>query len=146
MTLLETIEAIRSGLMWIGLSVLASLAVCAFLSLVAMRKLSKQVRPVLTHERVGIFVVMAVCTLFSGKNTNSPPAGIMSPLLPRSTGGTPVVPVVVTPEEIAQGWRLESITTNDTISYAMPTNGVEYAPWSLGGGYEAHFPLDLGDL
>ncbi len=28
----------------------------------------------------------------------------------------------------------------------MPTNGVEYMPWSLGGGYEMHFPLDLGEL
>ena len=52
----------------------------------------------------------------------------------------------VTAEEIAQGWRLECVTTNDAVSYAMPTNGVEYAPWSLGGGYEMHFPLDLGDF
>ena len=62
------------------------------------------------------------------------------------TGGTPVVPVAVTPQEIAQGYRLESVTTNDAVSYAMPTNGVEYAPWNLRGGYETHFPLDLGDF
>ena len=36
--------------------------------------------------------------------------------------------------------------TNDAVSYVMPTNGVEYMPWSLGGGYEAHFPLDLGEF
>ena len=52
----------------------------------------------------------------------------------------------VTAEEIAQGWRLESVVTNDAVSYALPTNGVEYMPWSLGGGYEAHFPLDLGEF
>ena len=65
---------------------------------------------------------------------------------PPSTGGTPVVPVVVTAEEIAQGWRLESVVTNDAVSYAMPTNGVEYMPWSRCGGYETHFPLDLGEF
>ena len=52
----------------------------------------------------------------------------------------------MTVEEIAQGWRLESVVTNDAVSYAMPTNGVEYVPWSLGGGYMMHFPLDLGDF
>ena len=36
--------------------------------------------------------------------------------------------------------------TNDAISYAMPTNGVEYMPWTLRGGYETRFPLDLGDF
>ena len=42
----------------------------------------------------------------------------------------------VTPEEMARGWRLESVVTNDAVSYAMPTNGVEYVPWSFGGGFE----------
>ena len=147
MNVQEVIEAFRNGLMWIGLWALAVLAVCALLSLIAKRK---QVRPVFAHippvQCAVLLVVMAVCTLFSGKNTNSPPAGIMSPILPHSTGGTPIAPVVVTPEEITQGWRLESVTTNDAVSYAMPTNGVEYAPWTLRGGYETHFALDLGDF
>ena len=141
------IEAIQHAVMWVCLWTLAALAVCALLSLVARRK---QVRPVFAHippvPCVVLLVVMAVCTLFSGKNTNSPPAGIMSPLLPRSTGGTPVVTLVVTPEEIAQGYRLENVTTNDVVSYTMPTNGVVYTPWTLRGGYETHFPLDLGDF
>ena len=126
---------------------LAALAVCALLLNVARRK---QVRPVFAHipsvPCAVLLAVMAVCTLFSGKNTNSPPAGIMSPLLPGLTGGTPVVPVVVTPEDIARGHRLESVTTNDAVSYVMPTNGVEYVPWTLAGGREAHFPLELGDF
>ena len=138
------IDAFRNGLMWIGLWALAALAVCALLLLAPKRK---QVRPVFARippvQCVVLLVVMAVCTLFSGKNTNSPPAGIMSPILP------PLPQTVVqifTEDEIAQGYRLESVTTNDAVSYAMPTNGVEYAPWTLGGGYEAHFPLDLGDF
>ena len=94
-------------------------------------------RRLLTVARIVAFVVVsAFCVIRGGAKFLMPPP---------STGGTPVVPVVITPEEIAQGWRLESVTTNDAVSYAMPTNGVEYAPWSLGGGYEMHFPLDLGD-
>ena len=130
--------------MHVCLWALAALAVCALLLLVPTRK---QVRPVFARippvQCVVLVAVMAVCTLFSGKNTNSPPAGIMSPILPPLPQ---VVVQVVTEDEIAQGWRLESVMTNDAVSYAMPTNGVEYMPWSLGGGYEAHFPLDLGDF
>ena len=130
--------------MYACLWALAALAVCALLLLVPKRK---QVRPVFARippvQCVVLVFAMAVCTLFSGKNTNSPPAGIMSPLLPPLPQA---VVQVVTEDEIAQGYRLESVTTNDAVSYAMPTNGVEYAPWTLGGGYEAHFPLDLGDF
>ena len=100
MNVQETLEAFRNGLMWIGLSALAALAVCAFLLFAISRKWVRhafyRIPPV---PCVVLLAVMAVCTLFSGKNTNSPPTGIMSPLLPHSTGGTPVVPVVVTPEE-----------------------------------------------
>jgi len=78
--------------------------------------------------------------LYAGTKTNSPPLSMMMPSLPQS------VVQQITEQEIAQGWRLESVLTNDAVSYAMPTNGVEYMPWSLGGGYEAHFPLDLGEF
>ena len=108
--------------MYVCLWVLAALAVCALLLHVAK---GKPVRPVFARipfvPCVVLLAVMAVCTLFSGKNTNSPPAGVMSPILPHTMGGTPV-PVVVTPEDIARGHRLESVTTNDAVSYAMPTN------------------------
>ena len=144
MNVQEIIEAFRDGLMHVCLWALAALAVCALLLLAPKRK---QVRPVFARippvQCVVLVFAMAVCTLFSGKNTNSPPAGIMSPLLPPLPQA---VVQVVTEDEIAQGYRLESVTTNDAVSYAMPTDGVEYAPWTLGGGYEAHFPLDLGDF
>ena len=144
MNVQEIIEAFRDGLMHVCLWALAALAVCALLLLAPKRK---QVRPVFARippvQCVVLVVVMAVCTLFSGKNTNSPSAGIMAPFLPP----LPQTMVqVITEAEIAQGYRLESVTTNDAVSYAMPTDGVEYAPWTLGGGYEAHFPLDLGDF
>ena len=136
MSVIETIEAIRSGLMWIGLSALAAIAV-GVVGAWLYRGVASAMRRLLTVARIVAFVVVsAFCVIRGGAKFLMPPP---------STGGTPVVPVVVTPEEIAQGWRLESVVTNDAVSYAMPTNGVEYAPWSLGGGYEMHFPLDLGD-
>ncbi|MBR0067768.1 MAG: hypothetical protein IJQ00_09240, partial [Kiritimatiellae bacterium] len=52
----------------------------------------------------------------------------------------------VTSEEIAQGYRLESSVTNDAVSYSMPTDVVEYARWSIRGGRETRFTLDLGDF
>ena len=137
MSVLETIEAIRSGLMWIGLSALAVIAV-GIVGTWLYRGVASAMRRPLSVARITAFLaVSAFCVIRVGAKFLMPPP---------STGGTPVVPVVVTPEEIAQGWRLESVTTNEAVSYAMPTNGVEYAPWSLGGGYETHFPLDLGEL
>ena len=136
MNVLEGIDALKNGLMWVGLSALAAIAV-GVIGAWLCRGVASATRRLLTVARIIAFaVVSAFCVLRGG-------AKFLMPL--PSTGGTPVAPVVVTQEEIAQGWRLESVTTNEAVSYAMPTNGVEYAPWSLGGGYEAHFPLDLGD-
>ena len=136
MNVLEGIDALKSGLMWVGLSALAAITV-GVVGAWLCRGVASATRRLLTVARIIAFaVVSAFCVLRGG-------AKFLMPL--PSTGGTPVVPVVITQEEIAQGWRLESVTTNEAVSYAMPTNGVEYMPWSLGGGYEMHFPLDLGD-
>ena len=136
MNVLEGIEAFKDGLMWICLSALAAIAV-GVVGAWLCRGVASATRRLLTVARIIAFaVVSAFCVLRGG-------AKFLMPL--PSTGGTSVVPVVVTQEEIAQGWRLASVTTNEAVSYAMPTNGVEYMPWSLGGGYEMHFPLDLGD-
>ena len=136
MNVLEGIDALKNGLMWVGLSALAAIAV-GVIGAWLCRGVASATRRLLTVARIIAFAVAsAFCVLRGG-------AKFLMPL--PSTGGTPVVPVVITQEEIAQGWRLESVTTNEAVSYAMPTNGVEYMPWSLGGGYEMHFPLDLGD-
>ena len=136
MNVLEGIEAFKDGLMWICLSALAAIAV-GVVGAWLCRGVASATRRLLTVARIIAFaVVSAFCVLRGGAKFLMPPP---------STGGTSVVPVVVTQEEIAQGWRLASVTTNEAVSYAMPTNGVEYMPWSLGGGYEMHFPLDLGD-
>ena len=93
--------------------------------------------------RLAVLTLLSVCVIDAGIKTNSPPLGMMMPILPSLPQS---VVQQITEQEIAQGWRLESVVTNDAVSYVMPTNGVEYMPWSLGGGYEAHFPLDLGDF
>ena len=146
----EIIEAFRNGLVWIGLSALAAIAV-GVVGAWLYRGVASAMRRPLAVARLAAFVAFsAFCVIRVGaKFLMPPPSTGGTPVVPvmqsPATGGTPVVPVVVTPEEIAQGWRLESVVTNDAVSYAMPTNGVEYMPWSLGGGYEMHFPLDLGD-
>ena len=150
MSIIETIEAVRSGLMWIGLSALAAIAVGVVGAWLYRGVASAMRRPLAVARIIAFVAVSAFCVIHVGaKFLMPPPSTGGTPVVPVMqspvTGGTPVVPEVVTPEEIARGWRLESVTTNDAVSYAMPTNGVEYMPWSLGGGYEMHFPLDLGD-
>ena len=130
----KIIEALLNWLMWISMDALLLIAAaCAY---VGLRRLGKALCVRLSPVAIGVFAVAAIVA-----------TGEAQKRLLRG-GGTGSVPQqgVVTQEEIAQGWRLESVVTNDAVSYAMPTNGVEYMPWSLGGGYEAHFPLDLGDF
>ena len=129
------IDAIRNGLMWIGLGAL--LLIAAVCMSVGLRRVSKALYVRLSPAAVGVFAVAAIFATCEAQKR----------LLRDGGGGRGATALPgVTAEEIAQGWRLESVTTNEAVSYAMPTNGVEYAPWSLGGGYEMHFPLDLGDF
>ena len=43
-------------------------------------------------------------------------------------------------------FRLESVTTNDFYSYAMPANGIRYDRWWNHGAYEDVFRLGLGGM
>ena len=124
---------------------LIRLCVCAAVALIAVLILRTQTvrdtaarfaalwRGATHFTRLAVLTLLSVCILFGGEKIRSGGGALGDRALPS-----------VTAEEIAQGWRLEGVVTNDAVSYAMPTNGVEYMPWSLGGGYEAHFPLDLG--
>ena len=138
MSVIETIEAFKDGLMWIGLSALAAIAagvvgVWIYRSAQCAWARAWRSRPWL--EKGVLAGLLSVCVLFGGEKTRSG----FGPLGDRALPG-------VTAEEIAQGWRLESVATNDAASYMMPTNGVEYGPWSLRGGRDTHFALDLGDF
>ena len=117
------IDAVKNGLMWIGLSALAALA-AGVASAWLYRGVASVMRCPLAVARIAAFVaVSAFCVIRGGAKF----------LMPQpSTGGPPVVPEVVTPEEIAQGWRLESVTTNDVVSYAMPEGVSACLSWIIG--------------
>ena len=53
------------------------------------------------------------------------------------------VPVMVAPEDIVRGYRVESVVTNETPFAEMPSNAVEYAKWSLRGGRETGGIMEL---
>ena len=156
----EIIEAFRNGLVWIGLSALAAIAVGvvgAWLCRSARSVAAWVWRSRSWFEKGVLVGVFSFCVVFGSEKTRCGGGALGDRALPSvgadhraaRTGngalGDRALPGV-TVEEIAQGWRLESVVTNDAVSYAMPTNGVEYMPWSLGGGYEMYFPLDLGDF
>ena len=48
--------------------------------------------------------------------------------------------------EISYGYRVEGVATNSDPFAALPSNAVEYARWSMHGGFAADFALDLGDF
>ena len=77
----------------------------------------------ISRARIAAFLVFAaiatVCAQKPG-GTNDPPQGIGNPLhLLHFYTANPPVPL----------FRLESESTNETYSYAMPTNGVRYSNW-----------------
>ena len=87
--------------------------------------------------RFGVIAFVTGFVLYAGTKTNSPPAGVMMPFLPPLHDGAlgdRALPVVVTPEEIAQGWRLVAETNCDADIYAMP-DGIRRSPCSMTGGF-----------
>ena len=48
--------------------------------------------------------------------------------------------------DILRGYRLESVATNDDISYTMPSNGMVRGTWHLTGAYEDVQKVSLGDF
>ena len=93
------------------------------------------IRPYLAAFVIFTFVVMNYAQKPGG--TNDPPQGAGSPLhlLHFYTANPP-----------ASLFRLESESTNETYSYAMPSNGERYANWWLRGAYEDVFRIDLGEM
>ena len=140
----KIIETLLNWLMWISMDALLLIAAaCAY---VGLRRLGKALCVRLSPVAIGVFAVAAIVATGEAQKRLLRGGALGDRALPECGAlGDRALPGV-TAEEIAQGWRLESVVTNDAVSYVMPTNGVEYMPWSLGGGYEAHFPLDLGDF
>jgi len=60
----------------------------------------------------------------------------------------PPATVTVTETDIAQGWRVESVTTNETYSYEMPTNAVYVSNWHVHGARSSfgNHKVDFGAI
>ena len=128
------IDAIRNGLMWIGLGAL--LLIAAVCMSVGLRRVSKALYVRLSPATVGVFAVAAIFATCEAQKR-----------LLRDGGGRGATALPgVTVEEIAQGWRLESVTTNDEVSYAMPEGVSPSFNWHKRGTFGEWARLDLGDF
>ena len=93
-----------------------------------------------------VFVSAAFATCGIAQKTNNVPQNLNQPLPPMQQGGGPFQmglpglgnllnlanPVQTTSDDVARGWRVESVTTNAAVSYAMPTNA------TLVGNFHVH--------
>jgi len=124
----------------------------------------------LTHlQRVLVLVAVAICTVYAQKpNTNdvggvsgtNGVAGVSGTNEVNGTDGELPPPLTmlplgglagddgiqIVPADVASGYRLESMTTNPAISYAMPSGASVVGTWNLRGAYEDVVKTDLGDF
>ena len=82
--------------------------------------------------------VLALCTTLNADKTNE----MMRSIHRFVMRGQPSLSV--SEAEISKGYRVEGVATNSDPFAAMPSNAVEYARWSMRGGFAADFALDLG--
>ena len=101
-----------------------STIVIAWLCLHGLRGLRKQSASVLA-----VLVLLGVGTALDAQKTNGVNNLPPMPLPPR------LVPVAATvaEDDVARGWRVESVTTNETLSYTMPSNAVYVSNWHIHG-------------
>ena len=132
----------------------------AWLVLVNRRRIARVSEFVsrIPRSSLSVFLAFALAaTLCAQKQggTNSPPNGASPPqmMMPLPLPNFPPLnlPVdgglaTVTSNDVARGFLLESVVTNDSYSYAMPTNATRYGKWWKRGGYEDVFRLDLGGM
>ena len=132
-------ESIGGLLMQVGLS--------AFLLIACAGAIGKLVRVVdgplgeLWRRSRGAFAalaMLALCTTLNADKTNEMMRSIHRVVM----RGQPSLSVSET--EISKGYRVDVVTTNSDPFAEMPSNAVEYARWSMRGGFAADFALDLG--
>ena len=134
--------------------------VCIFAFLVrinvrALRRLSASLLLALS--------LLAVGTSLDAQKTNNVPPNMNSPLPQMmqgpsfQTGLTGLLgignlinlvnPVQATIDDISRGWRVESVTTNAAVSYAMPTNAALVGNWHIHGAVSSfgNNRIDFGD-
>ena len=98
----------------------------------ALGGVRKQIGRMSRYAKILLGFCIVNSVIVCGTKTNDPP---------RFAGAA--VPVMVAPEDIVRGYRVESVVTNETPFAEMPSNAVEYAKWSLRGGYETGGIMEL---
>ena len=98
--------------------------ILAWFSRIGVKGLRKLPVPVLIA-----FLSLASGTSIVAQKTNGVNNIPPMPIPPRS------VPVVetISEDDVARGWRVESVTTNETVSYEMPSNAVYVSNWHIHG-------------
>ena len=125
-------------------TVMAMFAVAAaYAAAFGLRALRRLPRSLL----VGFAAAAIVATLTAQKTNNVPP-NMNQPQMMQGGGSFQtgltgllgignianlVNPVQTTIDEIARGWRVESVATNAAVSYAMPTNATLVGNWHVHG-------------
>ena len=142
-------------------TVMAMFAVAAAYAVVfGLRALRRLPRSLM----VGFVTAAIVATLTAQKTNNVPPnmnqpqmqpvGGSFQTGLTGLTGlvgigniATLVNPVQTTIDNIMRGWRVESVTTNAAVSYAMPTNAALVGNWHIHGATSSfgNNRIDFGD-
>ena len=98
------------------------------------------------------FAAVAIVTTLAAQKTNNVPPNMSSPLPQMMQGGLSqtgfpgltgfvgegnlvnlVNHVQTTSDDIARGWRVEGVTTNENFSYEMPTNAALVGNWHVHG-------------
>ena len=97
-----------------------------------------------THfTRLAVLKLLSVCVIDAGIKTNSPPLGMMMPILPSLPQS---VVQQITDQEIAQGWRLVAETNCEASVYAIPDGITPSFNWHKRGTFGEWSRLDLGDF
>ena len=144
MSLQEIIESFRTGLMWTGLWVLAVIvAGCIGVWLYrSAQSTTSFLRGLRTWIDGLVFTLLfTACVLIGGTKTNSPPMGLMAPLLPPLPQS---VVQTVTDEDIARGYREVAETNCEASVYAMPDGIMPSFNWHKRGTFGEWARLDLG--
>ena len=132
----------------------------AYAAVVGLRALRRLPRSLM----VGFVTAAIVATLTAQKTNNVPPNMNQPQMQPGGgsfqtglTGLTGLVgignlisllnPVQTTIDDIMRGWRVESVTTNAAVSYAMPTNAALVGNWHIHGAASSfgNNVVDFGD-
>ena len=90
------------------------------------------------------FAAAAIVATLTAQKTNNVPPNMNQPQMMQGGGsfqtgftGLTGLPLPVThspfPDDIMRGWRVESVTTNAAVSYAMPTNATPVGNWHIHG-------------